>query len=145
MGLEARRAFYLTLLENSDPNLNFVYCRRQITKKNGLRLNYISVIMDIAWPMHKGSPISVRDLSDDLRVAAAAGAIKRVQEFLERQTLQELSLIDIRTGCIALRFELIEKCSEWVVLSAIKALEKEANAFSVTSVSAHINGRKIAS
>lgn len=143
MGLESRRAFYTTLLEDSDQHLNTVYSRFKIAHVDGKRPNYISVNLDISWPTHKGHPISIKSISDDLRVVAAAGAIRRVQEFLERQTLQELSLIDIRTGCIALRFELIGACSRLIVLNAIKALENEARAFNVLSVSAHVDGRKV--
>ncbi len=104
---------------------------------------FLTVILALDWPTIKGKPLETRLLQDDLRLAAIAASVFRVKDFLERQLFQKVSVLEIKPGCVTVKFGLSGATAPEVVTSAVQNLLASAANFDVISAVGHVHGRSI--
>ena len=143
MSKEVRQMFLARLAEARQNIPGIIYSSGPDRREDGARVNSITVIFCFDWPTEKGRPLSSNSLMQSANMAAVGGAIFRVKDFLERQLMEEIDVLDIRPGCVRVRFKLSDEIDIEAVDSALAALDASKDNFDVTSVAGHVLGRAV--
>jgi hypothetical protein len=109
-------------------------------KRDGQASNFITVIFNLDWP---DKNLSFAQTSLQSRLDAIGSELFRVKSFLERHLMRDLSVLDIRTGCIWVRYAIDGEVDRDVVSDAMSALMRNRQFYSVTNISAHIDGLSV--
>ncbi|WP_213772867.1 hypothetical protein [Bradyrhizobium sp. dw_78] len=135
-----RRSF---LSEIAEHPANFARTIYSAPTRAPEKANTITVVFDLEWPEERGKPINSRLIYESTKLKAIGSEIFRVKEFLERRLLATLDLLDIRVGCIRVRYVIREGVDRFLVRSALRSLVENKDAYSVTSVSGNVEGRAV--
>ncbi len=82
-------------------------------------------------------------LSDTFKLAVVGSALFRLQICIEQALHSRVQLLDIRTGCIRVRFKLPDNIDEYVVRHALTTLQDRREIYDVMHSSGHIKGKDI--
>ncbi len=109
MGANEQYGYRQTLLKKLVENKSQFPC---IAYKNSKikvdEIDRITVVVDSEWPLKNGQPLPISDFQSDTARNATLNLILSIQSFLERYLMNELELVEIRTGCIKVVFCLKE-------------------------------------
>jgi hypothetical protein len=140
---ETRQTFFSHFATAPAVYPNRIFSERSDKKPNGSRVDTITVIMRFHWPSEKGKPLPATLALDDPRMASILAAIFRVKDFLERQLMEAIELLDVRPGCVNVRFALDPGTRPEDVSVALKRLHGVRANFDVADAAAHVNGRAV--
>ena len=136
----ARRAFTETFMYGNTADGPTVYRERRRTDLSARDDNYIKVVLDARWP--KGSD-RLGDESLQLKRNTVGGSLFRVKILLEQILGEELDVIDIRTGCVTVRFRLPTAMRTLSVKRALERLWAQRDTYSVIDVMGHMDGKSV--
>jgi len=140
---EARGIFFSRFSTPPVVYPNRIYSERSDRNDDGSRINTITVAMALHWPSEKGKPLPASCAMDDPRMTSILAAIFRVKDFLERQLMEGIELLDVRPGCVNVRFALRAETRSEDVSVALTRLDSVRSNFDVVSIAGHVNGRAI--
>ncbi len=138
MDRDIRDAFISDVVTGAHVGPGLIYSSSD--KRDGQASNFITVIFNLDWPS-KNPSFAQTPLQP--RLDAIGSELFRVKSFLERHLMCELSVLDIRTGCIWVRYAIDGGVDRGIVAGAMSALMRNKQYYSVTNVSAHIDGLSV--
>jgi hypothetical protein len=133
-----RRDFIESLTEHPTYLYNVVYRDSQKAEwKKPPR--YIRVDFDLEWPAD-----SVKSTQEfEISQLAVGDALYRVKSLLSRSMLADVMLFDITIGCLSVRYIPPRSAEPDLVRASIRKLWLHRDAYFVTHVSAHFDGRAL--
>lgn len=137
-----RQAFLNEIARNTPRFPRMIYSAGSDRIAEG-KIDTVTIVLDLDWPMGNAPEPTASDLLNSVEKAIVAGTIFRVKDFLERQLMAEISLLDIRAGCVRVRYRTPDGLSFNAVLAALRALMENRELFSVLEAKANIGGQAV--
>jgi hypothetical protein len=137
---ETRNRFLSEIAENTTNLPGMIYAA---SERPAGGVNVLTVVFGLEWPKKRGQPVDSKNLYESARLQAIASEIFRVKDFLERRLLTEVNLLDIRIGCVRVRYAIEGQIDRSSVHSAMRSLLDHRDLYSVTSVSGNVDGRAV--
>ncbi len=122
-------AFPLTIFSNPSSNLRSA--------------DIITIVFHLSWPQKGGIPLRFADVHDSITKNSAYAAIIGTKDFLERHLMNPLKILEVRTGCIRVIYEIEGDAHPDDVYRAVLALLNEKDQFGVFSANARVAKTKI--
>ncbi len=139
--VRAERTDFINHLIDEEQRLHrLVYAAVDENGRHTPPRRYVKVVFNLDWPADEKPEGLPPHLNTRL---AIGGAIHRTKGFLERALMEDLVVHDISVGCVTVRFRLADDAHTSQVQKAISSLWENRDVYSVTTVTAHIDGRAI--
>lgn len=103
----------------------------------------ITVVYSLEWPSDKGVPIPYRKVADNDQANAALGNIFRTIDFFERHLAVPVSLFDVRSGCVRVRYSYDTSVDEYRLSNGVARFKDALSAYDATYISATYHGRSV--
>lgn len=103
----------------------------------------ITVVFGFEWPERRGRPLDGAQIFESTELISIASEIYRVLIFLQSRVGRPMSLLDIRQGCLRVRYAMGEPVEPAAVLSSLRALMRDRDLYCVSDAFAHVHGRSI--
>lgn len=143
MSREARINFIDKLASATETRRDMLYSSGIDKNRDGSRFNSITIIFNLEWPKNNHYTDDFSNLQNSHQKFAIATTVFRTKDYLERQLSEEISIMDIRPGCIKVRYKLSKNIRIETVYKALINLEKLKSNFYISSVNGHVNGRAV--
>jgi hypothetical protein len=142
MARELRQSFLNEIAHSAKIGPRTFFARGD-RRGDGSTVNYITVVLGLDWPTHLGKPLGPNAVFQSSEMLSLCGAIFRIKNFLESSLLERVDLLDIRAGCVRVRYRVPDAVSPYAVADAITALRDNGASYDVISVEGHVSGRAL--
>ncbi|MEZ5529721.1 MAG: hypothetical protein R3E57_07270 [Porticoccaceae bacterium] len=139
----SKKDFFKSLEQSTCLKPGVVYSLGKYFKSDGSPVNTVTVRLALEWPLKKGKPLDTKYLSSSFEMAVAASEIYRVKNYLESRMGEDINVLDIRTGCINVRFSLPDDVDVSMVKQAVTSLSNNKDIYGVLCVDGNVSGRSI--
>lgn len=138
---DARDSFFSSLAESKTSLPGMIYSAAPA--RRGEQLDTITVIFALDWPVDRGKPAPAGQLRESKELQAITSEIFRVKDFLERHLLARVRLLDVRVGCVRVRYSIEGGVDADRVADALRGLLDKRDFYSVSSASGNVGGRAV--
>lgn len=142
MAASARRSFIETFGQFPAIKWQQPFPATADRRSSGERVNSVTVVLNLVWPGKLGRP-SDNEAYDAIQVERLGKAVFKLKGFIERILAEDIQLLDVRNGCVRVRFRLPDEVDVETVHLAVEGVWANRELYDVVSVEGHVGGRAL--
>lgn len=143
MQISARESFFRIFSESDKVFPNIIYQSKSDLIECRSRKSCITIIYSLEWPTIKGNPVRYCEAKEKDSANNVISAIFRTVDFFGRQLGSDLRLVDIRTGCVRVRYLYDESVDARRLSLSLSKFSNFSSFYDATHISALLNGRSV--